>query len=291
MVAIFGVLIAFLQPAPQPVPGAQGPQGPAQPPATTAPAVQYNTGPLKAEVIAMFDARYFYAEATPGARESELRLQIRVSGESIDNIARTGNVIFTEAVDSTGRALIAADTYTEEQKTDTRPLSMPPERIRSQGVLLGARLNSPARAAASMRLRGSLRLIVAEKREELTFEKPLQLVGTTLDNARLKELGIEIRVIAADQLADENIPPQNEFLALQFVSGRDRVHEVALHDAYLKPMRPRERQFKTRDGATVTGYVLSGGKTLDENVQLVVKVFPDMQDIRLPIELDAVTLP
>lgn len=111
------MLVALQQPAPSTPSGVTvvppAPQADTQP---AEPAVTYDQGPLRAEILAMFDARYFFLEKTAGTRESELRLQMRFAGAGIENTVRVGNIIFTEATDDTGRALVTPETYTEEQK-------------------------------------------------------------------------------------------------------------------------------------------------------------------------------
>lgn len=280
-------LLLALQPAPAAPPGVT-PVSPAAPPATQPsdePAVTYDQGPLRGEVLALFDARYFFLEKSPGSREPELRLQIRVAGAGIENTVRVGNIIFTEATDDTGRALVTPATYTDEQKTEMRP---PAERLKSSGMLLQAKLESPARAARTMRLRGSVRVVMAPEKLEIAIDNPLQYVGKTIPNEQLKAVGVEVRVVPAEELSEEQSQPNQ--LVLQIVKGGEKVQEVAFYDAWMKQMRPRERALNTKSGDSVKGYSMTSG-TLDENTQMVLRVFPKTDEVSIPIELDSVPLP
>ena len=127
----------------------------------------YNHGKLRCKPIAIFDARYWYLEDQPGARPSELQMRWRVAGERITEIARHGDIIFTEAVTDKGQVLIDPNSYTEEQRNATRPPNAPGSRLSFTGLLLPARLDSPNRDATSLKLRGSVRLIFAQDPEEL----------------------------------------------------------------------------------------------------------------------------
>jgi hypothetical protein len=284
------MLVALQQPAPAAPPGVT-PVPPATPAATqpaTEPAAVYDQGPLRSDMLAMFDARYWYLDKNPGARESELRVQMRFAGAGIENTVRVGNIIFTEAVDDTGRTLITPQTYTEEQKTEMRPYNYPPERLKSSGLPLGARVDSPARAAKTIRLRGSLRLVLAPEKVEVTIDNPLQYVGKVLPNDQLKGMGLEVRVVPAEEITEEQA--QANQIVLQLVKGGDKVQDVAFYDAWMKQMRPRERALQTKGGDSVKAYSMTSG-TLDENTQMVLRVFPKIEEISIPIDLDSVPLP
>lgn len=274
------------------------PAGPTTAPAQTntpdaqeeaAPAVTYDQGPLRGEVIAMFDARYWYSENPPNARESSLRMQMRVSGETIAQAVRIGTVIFDEATDDTGQSLVQPDTYTEKQRTEMRLLNRTPDYLRTNGLLLPAGMDAPNRAAQTIKLRGSVRIILASEQIELTMDNPLQYLGKTIEHPRLNELGIEIRLVTAEELVDP-VPPPERMPVLQYVKGRDLVHSVSFHDAWMKLIRHRERTMKTKDDQEVVGCAVVGGG-IDENSQLVLTVYPRIEDLRVPIEVDALKLP
>lgn len=262
---------------------------PEEPPVTSAPT--YDHGPLRCEVSAMFDARYWYKVVPPRVRPSELQMRLQVSGERITKVARTGDVIFTEAVDDTGKALIDPDSYTDEQRNAVHPLRLTPEQLRVQGLLLPASFTSPAREARSLKLRGSVKLVLAEGREDVTIDNPLQYVGKPLEHELLRKLGIVVRVVPPDELETAG-PPKTpeELLVLEYVEKGDHVNSVGLHDAWMKQLRYRQQTMKTKDGREVTTYTLGRDKFTDET-QLVLDIFIDFEEVVLPVELDDIALP
>ncbi len=276
-------LVLLLQPAPHltMVPTE------AQQPAEDAPV--YDEGPLAVAVVAIFDARYWFEHTRTGTRESEMRMQIRISGEDIKKIVRAGEVIFTEVVDDTGKSLVDPQSYTEEQKTQTRPVNAAPERLREQGLMTGTRFGSPARGAKTVKLVGSVRVVKAADREEVTIDNPLQYVGQTIENPRLKELGIEVKVVPVAELPGSP-PPADQMIALQYLRGDQQIAGIKLLDGWMKPVRYRERPMNTMSGDPVAAY-LAQGSALDENTQLVLEVFPHVEETEVKINLDAVRLP
>lgn len=281
-------LMLLLQQAGPPATQPQPPTPPKQP--AVSPAPTYDHGPLRIEITAMFDARYWFQEEQPGTRESDLRMQLRISGQRITEIARVGTVILDEATDDTGKALVAPDSQTDEEREATRPVNLAPERLRSTGLLLTAGMGSPNRAAKSVKLRGSVRLILAEGHEEITIDNPLQYVGQTLAHERLKELGVEIRVVSPAELADEQPPSAASTFSIQYVKGQEHVRSLGFYNGWMSVIRHRERPLKTKDGQAVVGCGLIGAE-LNGDSQLVIDVYPRVDDIQLPIEIDELKLP
>lgn len=267
------------------VPGAQ----PAQPPAagaeqpTTAPT--YDQGPLRGEIDALRDSRFWFMDSQPNNPKSDLQMRLRIRGERVDQIARSGNVILDEAVDDTGKALFSK-TYTQEERDSTRPVTVPADRLRSSGWQLSIGLDSPTRAAKSVKLRGSVRLVLAKDREDITVDNPLQYVGKTIENPRLRELGVEVRVLPPSDVQEEAepLPPGNKLMVFQYVKGAERVQGVTFYDANMKALRGRERPLQTKAGEAVVGQQLTADLSAD--CQAVFQVFPQVEDLRLPLQLD-----
>ncbi|MFH1746426.1 MAG: hypothetical protein ABIG44_05205 [Planctomycetota bacterium] len=254
------------------------------------PAPTYDNGPLRVEVTAMFDARYWFLEDQPGMRESDLRMQLRVCGERLTEVARVGTVVFDEATDSTGQILVNPAEYPPDARETTQPMNLTPDRLRASGLLLTAGMGSPARAAESVNLKGSLRLIMAEGHEEITIDNPLQYVGKQIENKRLAELGVEIRVVPLEELAGEQPPSAANTYAIQYLKGQDHVRALAFYNGWMSVIRHRERPMQTKDDKSVVGCGLIGAE-LDENSQLVLEVFPKVDDVRLPVVFDQLKLP
>lgn len=250
---------------------------------------QVATGPLRVELAAMFEGRYWYEDPSrEGARESEMRLQFRVAGEKVAKISRHGNPVITEMVDSTGKELIDPDEITDEQREETRLVTVPAERMREDGLLLVARADAAAREAKSIKkIRGTIRALIADDYEEITIANPKQYTGKLIEHPRLSELGIEVRVVSKDEL-DEAAPLA--MFILEFKTKKENVRDVAFYDAWMKPLRSRERPLRTQAGKEFMGYALIG-RDIGDDFQLVLQVFPQVEDVRIPIELNDVPLP
>jgi len=180
---------------------------------------------------------------------------------------------------------------TEEMREYTRPVNRSPEQLRSSGFLLGPpRLQSPSRAAKALKLRGYVRIILAQEREELTIDNPLQYAGRIIEHERLKELDIQVRLVPAEELEGQEPPDPKRTLTVQYVKGGERMESLNIHDAWMKPIRSRPRPATTKTGDAVTSFLILG-EGLNQDCQLVLKVFPTIEDAKVPIEIDALPLP
>jgi hypothetical protein len=263
-------------------------QPPTTAPATTAPT--YDQGPLRAEIVAMREMRFSAADPELAARmESDLRMQIRLRGEKITKVARNGELILTELVDDTGQSLLEPDAYTEADKTRTRPIMFPPERLRDNGLLLVSRSRPAARGAHKLsRLRGTVRLILADELEKYTIENPLQYYGQTIQDPRLQELGIKIDILPVDQL--ENGPPANRCIIFAYRNKGEHVQKASFCDGRMQPLMARDTWVTTTSGEPCQLYYFDAGALTDE-MQLVLEVHPQIEDLSVPVELDDIDLP
>jgi len=278
------ILILLLLPQVAPTPDQEG-QAPG--PAEVSPCAQ---GPLRAQIVAMREIRYSAQDPELASRlHSELGMQIRVCGERIEQIVRHGNPIFTELVDDTGRSLIDENTYSEQDKTITRPPMLPPDRLRIDGLLLTTRMNSSARGAALLRrARGYVRVILAKDPITLTIDNPLQYHGSTITDSRLKDLGIEVAIVPADQV--ENAPPANRCLALEYKSKGDHVQRVSFVDGWMRQIPARDMWATKIEGGLCQAYYFDTGM-FNDDMQMVLEVFPTIEVIEVPVELTDVPLP
>ena len=249
----------------------------------------FNDGPLRCELTGLYEARYWFGKEERGSRPSEMQLRWRISGKRITKIVRHGPVILTEAVDDTGKSLIGPDTYTDEERNALNPLRVPPSRLRFTGLEKVSRLEPPARGAKSITLHGTARLVLAKEREQITIDRPLDYVGKTLEHDRLKELGIEIKVIPPADVDARAADPAKRYV-LQYVKGKNLVFDATLLDAWMKPMRWQSKPMKTKQGEDVDMYMLAQGKLTDD-CQLVLEVLPEIEEKTLPIEIDNMPLP
>lgn len=276
---------------PQANPTSQPPPPPDAPPASTQPAVRYDEGPLRAEIVAMREIRFFAADPEMAARmQPELGLQLRICGERIDQVARQGNLIVDELVDDTGKVLFDPATYTELDRTVTRPARFTPEQVRNTGLLFTVTRAKPAeRQARNIKvLRGSVRLIFATVTEKVTVDNPAELVGKTVAHPRLEALGVEIAVVPSDQL--ENAPPADRALALHYLRKGENVQSIAFYDGWMKQVPARDSWVTTKEGQQVQLYYFDG-PPLNNETQMVIDVHPTVDDVKFPVELRDIPLP
>lgn len=279
------------QPPTPPAPGAPvKPDAPQAEGTPAAPAVVYDTGPLKAEITAMREIRLKYLDsAERSAQESNFAMQIRISGEKLGQIKRFGNFLLTEAVDDKGGAMIKDDTYNEQDKTTMRQQAMPIERLRESGLLIATRGVCSSRGATKIaKLKGSVKLVLAEKTETITILNPYQYVGKSIDDPRLKEMGLEIKVLPVEDI-DQPLQAQR-CIVLQPTAKKDNIQSVAFYDGGMQPMRHRESPASTKAKEDATSYCLDGGSFTNET-SLVLEVHPQVEVVNLPLEAENVELP
>jgi hypothetical protein len=268
----------------------QVPQPPNQeaPQPTTAPT--YDQGPLRVELLAMREIRFSATDPEMAAKlRSELGMQFRIRGERIAQIVRQGTLIFSELVDDTGQSLLDPNTYSEADKMTTRVVQLPPDRLRSDGLIVMTRNNPSTRGSQKLtKARGSIRLILAEQTEKLTIESPMQFYGKVIADPRLQALGMEIRIVPLDEL--ENPPPAERALVLQFVAKGDLLQRASFNDGTMRPLPARDQAVTTKSGQPCQLYYFDATPFNDET-QMVLEIHPQIDDVQLPIELDGLKLP
>lgn len=279
---VLPVLLLFAQEI-QTIPAQQG----AQP---AAPAVDYTQGELRAEITAMREMRFSIDDpALAGRFRSELALQVRVAGTPLPRIVRHGNLLLTEVVDDTGHALVTDETYSEADRTTTRPQAIPLARLQSEGLLLATRCEVSQRGAKELRrLRGEVQLFLADEAETVTIVNPFQYVGRIVEHPRLAELGIEIEVVAPERL--QSTPPANRTIVLQYKSRPEQVKSALFYDGWMRQLPARDTVVQTRDEQNATMFYFDVGQ-INNEIQLVFEVHPKVEEIRLPIDLTSVALP
>lgn len=263
-----------------------GAQVPAEPAATS----EFITGPLRIEVFGVLDLRRWFAVPPKQGGESELQLQMRIAGEKLTEICRAGQPIFTEGVDDTGQSILKPEGYTDQQRTQTSRVTASPEVLRERGLQFLAKLAAPNRAAKTIKsLKGTMRLIRAvAPAEDILITNPIAQRGAMLDHPRLKELGIEVGVVANERIP--NVQPGQAVLGIEQGAKMEQIKTIEIYDAWLTRVRTPARGAQTTDGKTITVYVLPDPAAL-ENLSLVVQVWPKVEDAPFPIELTDIKLP
>jgi hypothetical protein len=269
-------------------PQAAEPQAQPPPAPTTTPT--YDAGPLRAELVAMRELRYKFVDPEQAARyRSELDMRFRIRGERITEVVRYGNLIFSELVDDTGHSLLDPNTYTEAEKTSTRPIPVPAERLKADGLIVDTRNSPSTRGALTLsRVRGSVHLIIAPNTEKVTIADPLQYYGKTIADPRLKQLGIEIQLVPIEEL--ENAPPANRGLVLRYVTNGEHVQKASFYDGHMRLVPTRESPTTTKSGAPCQLYYFDSSPLNDET-QLVLEVLPQVDEVQVPVEMDGLKLP
>ena len=258
------------------------------PQATTAPTTQ--EGPMRVELVGIQEMREAYlGPKVERPSRSQLTLGMVMAGARLKEVVKVGNVIFTEVVDETGKSLIGPDTYDEKKRTSLGPVQVTPEVIMRGGIRLVSKLESAARNAATIaKMKGTVRVLYATDMEEITIVNPRQLLGTIIVHPRLKELGIEIRVMPAGD--PRSVPPRDMFISLQFLTKEDHVRGVEFCDAWMKPMLTRPRPMKTNADEDCMVYQVSRGK-LDVDSQMVIQLYPELEETEIEVEFNDVPLP
>jgi len=258
------------------------------PQVTTAPTTQ--EGPMRVELMGLREIReaYLSPRAERPAR-SRLQLGMVMAGARLKEVVKVGNVIFTEVVDETGKSLIGPDTYDEKKRTSLGPVQVTLEVIMRGGLRLVSDLEPANRKAATIaKMKGTLRVLYATEMEEITIVDPRELMGTIIVHPRLKELGIEIRVMPAGD--PRTVPPRGTFISLQFLTKEDHIRGVEFCDAWMKPMLTRPRTMKTNADEDCMVYQVSRGK-LDVDSQMVIQLYPVLEEAQIPVEFNDVPLP
>ena len=281
MLALLLLQQTTVRPAQEPTPG-QG-QPASQP--------TYDQGPLRVSFVAMRELRF--ARLDPEAfrgMESEMRLQVRVEGQRVDQIARNSDLILDEMVDDTGLSLLEKPA-TDADRNFTLPTTQTPDRLIHRGLEIMIKAKPSARAARQLaKVRGSVRVILAdkEKGEKITIENPFQYFGKLIENPRLKELGISVRVAPFDEFS-EPIPP-DRVLILQYKTKPEHVQETNFYDGSMRPLAKRENRIVTSAGEECMAYMLDPG-SFNTDLQVVFTVHTQIEDLRLPFNIDNYALP
>lgn len=279
-----GLIALLLLPQVTPPPG----QEPAEP--TTAPAPNYVEGPLGIEFVALREIR-LRAENPDWIKglESDLRIQFRVRGERLPQISRFGDCVLTELVDDTGMSLLDEEAYPQPDKDSTRAMTLAPEQLREHGLLLGIRAKPAGRAASSLkRVRGTVRLILAEETVTVTIDNPLQYFGKTIEDPLLKELGFEARLVPPDEF-EQPLPPKRN-IVVQYKTKGEHLQRITFVDGWMRSIRFRDLPVSTKSGEQCIAYGFEV-PAVDDDMQMVLSIHPNIEDIRLPFEIDDLELP
>lgn len=249
----------------------------------------YLQGPLSIEIDALGENRVRFFPAGPDrANRAVLQMRLRMEGADLVNIRKFGNVIFESIQDNTGKSLISADTYTEEEKTGMKPQNAQAASLERDGLLMVATVDAPARDATHIaNATGYVKVVMASDVEEIWIENPRGKRGAVLDDPRLIEKGIEIKLLEPSEAGVADHPTN---IVIQTPKGDGNVAGIEFVDGWFKQQRTRIRSTNTPAGSPASVYTLIG-KGLDADSIMVVRVYKTVQEQQVPIRLNEVELP
>ena len=249
------------------------------------------TGPMRLELFSIDESRVRQlGDVPPKGLKPGLQLFAGLTGERLGEVVGMGPLVIAEMTDDAGDVLAAPDAVTEEQRTETRPIRMAPQSLARGYMPMLARVALPKRAATKIvKIKGWLNVVYGKDTEDIMIDNPLQYRGGYLENPRLAELGLKIRVVEpVGQVGD---PREGHGIALQFEGDTEKhLRRVELFDAWLKPMYPREHPATTADGKACNYYGVAVGQ-VDADTQMLLKVYPKVEDGQITFEFKDIELP
>ncbi len=249
------------------------------------------TGPMRIEPFLLSETRIRYLKKKgKNAPESTLRLQVTLTGERLPKIVGMGHLIVDNMVDDTGAVLATPADVSNRDRNVISPVRMS-KRILKSGVMHRvAEVKAPSRSATKIsRATGWVHVVYADKREEILIDNPLQYLGGLIDNPRLNELGIKIRVLKPGKEVGKTKPGSG--IALEFVDkSRRRIENIQFFDAWMKPLYPRPRAINPPEGKTYYYYQMQIGR-MDSDTQMLVTVYPEVEEEDIHFEFKDIALP
>jgi hypothetical protein len=256
-------------------------QAPAAPP----------TGPMRLEPFGIQDVRISVFGTPPErSQEPRARFLFKLTGERIGKVDRVGKLIVEELIDDTGKDLADPKAFTERERTSTNPLSAAANVAQNGYVPMDYTCASPPTRAAKKitKAKGYVNLVFGGPTEEVTIDNPMQYAGKTVENNRLKELGLTVRILKPGEESAE--PADNRGIPIRIEAGEEMVKNIDLYDEWMKRMNVRPRVSKTQKDETYFFYQVMGG-VVTPDCQLVLTVHKKIEREKVPFELTDLTLP
>ncbi len=252
---------------------------------------RYDVGETHIMILAFLEQRYlFFENFLDRLPSSGLRIQYRLQGEDVVNLVQVGELVIDEAVDDTGKSMVDPSTITDERRNAVRDVNMKPEDLRARGWMFGGSLEAADRAATVIKhVKGSMRCVFAAESEEIVIPHALEYLNKKLDDPRLAELGIEIKLIPSRDPAGD--PEQQREIGVMLTSGESKLRNVEFCDAWLRPIALRAPiDAKTKDNETYKAYQ-TGMNPITNDSTLILSVSPEVSDRRVELNLTDVKLP
>jgi len=248
------------------------------------------TGPMRIEPLAIFDGRVKdWAPQVGRGLEPGLRIQLQITGERLGEVVRSGKMIVEEIRDDTGASLLKSEDVKPRDTWATQQVSVTARVLRQGFLPTEAMFKSPQRRAAKIsRLKGYLNVVYGAHVEDVVVRDPLRYEGRNVENERLKELGVVIRVLKIGEEVEE--AGEGRGIAIRIDAGDDNVRGVDFFDAWLRRLYTQTRTDRGTDERRYTYFSITRGR-LDPDCQMVVTVFPRVEREKLEFDLRDLELP
>ncbi len=252
--------------------------------------IELPTGPMRIELFLITEERVRYeGEAPEQAAESSIRLHVKVTGERLAEMVGLGQLVIAEMIDDRGTVLASPEDIEPSDANATSPVKSSRRLLARGFVNRSARAKAPNREARKLnRVSGWVNIVYATDTEDILIDNPLQYVGGYLEHPRLEELDMKIRVIQPGE--EINVRREGRGIGLQFEGGHKQIQQVEFFDAWLKPLFPRPRAAQTPDGQEYVYYGSVMGPT-DADTQMLLTVFPEVEEEKIRFEFKDVELP
>lgn len=257
--------------------------------AAAAPTTQ--EGPLRLEITAMNNSTFLWLTEPPAnPPKSQLRMQFKLRGAGMKSITRAStNVIIEEMIDDQGNKLFD-ESMTPEERKGNRPVQVDDGMINQGGIIFIESFDSPNRAAQKLRsVKGRVEVFMAEGLEEISIDNPLQYADQMLDHPRLKELGIQVKIIG---LPGADGSPDPRVVGVQTTTGQERVQVVEFYDDWMRVISTRGREQRTDAGESYIQHrAAAPNATFNKDTQMVLRVFAKLNTQTVRIDATDVALP
>lgn len=249
------------------------------------------TGPMRVEPWAILDQRVSWTgEPMERAPTPQLRLLLKLTGEKVATVSRVGKPIIEKMVDDKGTVLVDPASITDAEKAATS-LVPPAQNVAQTGFIrldLAPTTPAPRSATRISELKGYVNVVYGGPTEEITIDNPAQYAGKTIENPRLKELGITIRVLKPAEEAIE--PNDGRGLAIKIEGSEEMIKNIDLYDEWMKRMSVRPRISKTQKDETYYYYQIMGA-LLTPDCQLALTVYSSVDREKVAFDMKDVVLP
>jgi hypothetical protein len=248
------------------------------------------TGPMRIELYSISESRTRYIGEPPERPQgNSIRLLVNLTGERLPEIVGMGHLVIEEMTDDTGAVLAAPDELQRRDQSATSPVRITDRMVQRGYVQRVGDARGPTREARRIKkTTGWINLVYATETEDILVDNPLQYLGGYIEHPRLQELGLKIKVVEPGEEVRQI--QERGGIALQFERSAKQVQHVGFFDAWLKPMYPRSRRVEAPDGQEYVYYSMVVGN-LDADVQMILTVYPEIEEERVRFEFEDIKLP